>query len=67
MNSYLRSQSQQELEKLVHDLAALLVLLGAGAQAGADLPPSSMMEMTSKTNSGAAKPRAGLCADSVDV
>ena len=67
LNSYLRSQSQQELEKLVHDLAALLVLLGVGAQVGADLPASSMMEMISKTNSGATKPRAALCADSVDA
>ena len=53
LNSYLRSQSQEELEKLVHDLASLLVLLGVGEQASADLPDGSVMELLSRTNSGA--------------
>ena len=60
LNEYLRSQSQEELEKLVHDLASLLVLLGVGAQADADLPDGSVMELlspsTSEATLGAATP-----------
>jgi len=50
VNTYLRSQSQEELEKLVHDLAALLFLLGVETQANADLPTGSMMELLTQTN-----------------
>ena len=45
LNSYLRSQSQEELEKLVHDLASLLVLLGVGEEATSDLPADSVTEL----------------------
>ena len=53
LNEYLRSQSQEELEKLVHDLASLLVLLGVGAQADADLPDGSVMELLTPSPSEA--------------
>ena len=56
VNTYLRSQSQEELEKLVHDLAALLFLLGVeGVEtaANADLPTGSMMELLTQTNCAA--------------
>ena len=50
LNNYLSSKSQEELEKLVHDLASLLVLLGVGAQFDADFPNGSVMELTSRTS-----------------
>ena len=55
LNSYLRSQSQEELEKLVHDLASLLVLLGAE-----ELPEESELPILLTRASGAASPIMGL-------